>query len=235
MEPIPETRRAVEEYGPFGADDLLEELHARAVEVRGVVPDCVGLSLAVVQHGITFTLVATDAEIAALDAVQYLDDGPCVRAADADSVEVYSAEDPLAEGEWQAFADATAARGIGSTLTLPILHDGAAIGSINLYAVGPRSFDGHHHTLASIFGAWAPGAVVNADLDFSTRTTAEQAPQQLRDQIDIARATGVLVSLFDIDIPEAQQRLGEAARRADVDPAVLARVLLHLRDPNTQT
>ena len=80
MEPIPETTEAVEEFGPFDDADLLQDLRARAGEVQAFVPDCVGLSLSSSEHDVTWTMVATSEEIAVLDAVQYLDDGPCVHA-----------------------------------------------------------------------------------------------------------------------------------------------------------
>ena len=61
MEPIPETVRAIEELGPFAADgDLLDELHLMGRRVSALVPDCVGVSLGSVEHGVTFTLTASD-------------------------------------------------------------------------------------------------------------------------------------------------------------------------------
>ena len=62
-----------------------------------------------------------------------------------------------------------------STVTLPVLAGGAVVGSINLYAASAEAFVGHHEAIARIFDAWAPGAVTNADLSFSTRAVAEQA------------------------------------------------------------
>jgi len=77
VEPISETREAIEEFGPFAVDeDLLEELGKKGERVRAVVPDCVGFSLAMEAYGVTFTLVASDEEVAVLDALQYIDGGP---------------------------------------------------------------------------------------------------------------------------------------------------------------
>lgn len=70
MEPLPETQSAIEEFGPFVDDlDLLEHLQRSATLVRAVVPSCVGLSLAMLDEGLTFTLQATSEEITGLDAV----------------------------------------------------------------------------------------------------------------------------------------------------------------------
>src|ERR1700712_4790789 len=86
MEPIPETIEAIEEYGPFEDVDFLADLRERARRVEQVAPDCVGLSLATRDHGVTFTLVASDLDVAVLDAVQYLSGGPCVSAVDKQQV-----------------------------------------------------------------------------------------------------------------------------------------------------
>lgn len=77
MEPIPETLAAINELHP-AVDDvaLLEQLTAAAERARTIAPDCVGVSVAFLDVGVTFTLVATSDKIALVDAVQYLAGGP---------------------------------------------------------------------------------------------------------------------------------------------------------------
>ena len=131
MEPIPETFEALEEFGAYlYDDDLLTELGRMAARVRAIVPECVGLSLAYREHDVTFTLVATDEITAALDALQYLDHGPCVAAVDEARTVAFSEDDVLDEGLWHLFARGTAAAAVASTLTLPIVVDagGGGIG-----------------------------------------------------------------------------------------------------------
>ncbi|HXH79434.1 GAF and ANTAR domain-containing protein [Nocardioides sp.] len=221
MEPIPETSEAVDEFGPF-EPDLLERLQDKARHVRELVPACVGLSLASREHGVTFTVVATDEEIAALDGAQYLDSGPCVESVKAEQVLEYTADDFFQESSWQLFALSTAAAGISSTLTLPILKEAQVVGSVNLYAASPQAFTGHHEGIAEIFHAWAPAAVANADLGFATRGTAQQAPQILREVTRIKVAVGVLVESQGLTLEAAEQQLSQAARRAGVSEAALA-------------
>src|SRR3954451_7365136 len=87
MEPIPETSEAIREFAPFlDDDDLAQRLSSMGAQVRVIVPSCVGLSLASREHGVTFTVVASDEVIAALDGLQYLDDGPCVAAVEENRV-----------------------------------------------------------------------------------------------------------------------------------------------------
>lgn len=232
MEPIPESVEAVEEFGPFVPDgDLLEDLRAKAVQVRDIVPECVGLSVAVLGDGVVLTLVSSDAEIAALDALQYLDGGPCVHSAAAGEVVVFSHDSSTDEERWQTFARGTAARSVGSTLTLPVLEDDRVIGSVNLYAATAHAFDGHHEAVADVFHAWAAGAVSNADLDFATRREAELTPQRLREGFRSEVAAGLLASRAQLGLTAARERLREAATRAGVGVEQLAELLIELYRP----
>lgn len=225
MEPIPETSEAVNEFGPFEVD-LLESLQDRASQVQELVPDCVGLSIASREYGVTFTVVATDDEIAALDGVQYLYGGPCVESVKAERVLEFNDAELLEEARWQLFAQSTSAAGISSTLTLPILTDSEVVGSVNLYAASSSAFTGHHEAIAEIFHAWAPGAVANADLSFSTRRTAEEAPDVLYRDMRIQVALGALMTSEGIDLETARHQLRDAARRGGTTEAALAEILI---------
>lgn len=227
MEPLPETRSAIEEFGPFVDDlDLLEHLQRSATLVRAVVPSCVGLSLAMLDEGLTFTLRATSEEITGLDAVQYLADGPCVEGALQGQSIAFEATDPLDEARWSLFARATAAAGVASTLTLPIVENDRVVGSVNLYASQPHAFDSHHEHLALILDAWAPGAITDADMRFETRRAAQRAPEILREQMLVAQAVGTVIASEGIDPDTAQDLFEAAAARAGLAPVDLARLVL---------
>ena len=229
MEPIPQTLEAIDELDPaFDDGTLLDQLTRLAERARGVVPDLVGVSIASHEHGVTFTLQATDEEIARLDGVQYLGSGPCVDAFHAGQGLATTAADLMDEGRWQTFAQATAAAGVRSTLTFPVLHRGQVIGTVNLYAASDDAFADKHDALAGVFGAWAPGAVANADLSFSTRHRAEQAPEQLRQQALLDTAAGIVAVDHDLTVEEARERLFDAAHRAGVPLESLARTIVEL-------
>src|SRR4051812_3020182 len=78
---IPESIEAMQERDAVMQDDeLLERLGEISSEVQDLVPDCIGISVAFLEDEMAVTMVATDPEIAVLDALQYLGDGPCVQA-----------------------------------------------------------------------------------------------------------------------------------------------------------
>ncbi len=231
MEPIPETRRAIDELDVFTDEALLDDLQAMSRRVQALVPSCRGMSVALLDQGVTLTLVASQEEIAVLDAVQYLDGGPCVNSTEGHAI-VVSDNDELDEQGWHLFAAATAADGIRSTLSLPIVEDGAVTGSVNLYAAEPHAFDGQHEAISSLLGAWAGGAVINADLTFSTRQAAQRAPQLLADTARVETAVGVLVARWGHTEDEARRHLEDAAAAAGIPVvAIASTVLTHFNMP----
>jgi len=228
MEPIPQTREVLEQMRRLGENDVPTELLRMSRRALEIVPECVGLSLALLQHGLTFTLASSDARIAGLDAVQYLDGGPCIDgAADGREIEV---GDLLEEQAWRMFAEASAAAGVRSSLTLPIMDSGGAVlGSVNLYAATPGAFEGRVHDLARTLGASAGKAVSNADLSFSTRLAAAEAPQRFRDQQEVDIALGIIAASQSVNVATAAERLRAAAARAgisEVQAATAVRGLL---------
>lgn len=230
VEPVPETLEALDELETDIDDTALTTgLITTAGRAREVAPGLVGVSVALRRLDVTFTLVATDEEIATLDAVQYVASGPCVDAIDLGHGVATSPDGLLNESRWQDFARASAAAGVHSTLTLPVVApDGDVVATVNLYGRTADTFEGRHRELADVFGAWAPGAVTNADLSFSTRRAAAEAPQRLEELALVDTATGVIAAQRGITVTEARAQLEDAARCAGVPLVRLARVVVGL-------
>lgn len=225
MEPIPETTAAINELNPMVTDDdLLDQLVDTSERVRQIVPDCIGLSVTMLLHGITFTLVTAAADLAVLDAIQYLDGGPCVQAVD-DGTLIAADIESMDEEGWHLFADATAAHGVRSTLSMPLMAGDEVIGGVNFYGASRHAFEGHHEELAEAVGAWAGGTVTNADMSFDTRLAAQRAPEILRQAAEVDVALGMLAALLGIGVDEAHERLQSSAARAGTSESEVARML----------
>lgn len=192
MEFIPESLEALAELGVFADDAMSAEFQRTADRVKAVAAQVVGLSITTHDSGLTFTLVATGDEVAALDGIQYLDTGPCVEALEHEHGIATTSGGLLDEKQWHMFAVASAAAGVRSTLTFPVRLDGITVGTVNIYGRTDDAFVGRHQALAVAVGAWAAGAVVNADLSFSTRERAKDAPDRIRADTLVAQATGIL-------------------------------------------
>ena len=224
MEPIPETRVVFNELARFGDTDTGDLILGMGQRAQEIVPQCVGLTLALVAEGIVFTLVATDEELAVIDALQYLDGGPCVTSAH-DNRRVAFDQGATDEAAWQLYSRATAAAGIASSLTLPIEANGRVVGSVNLYASTVDAFDGHHEDLNDALETCATGAITNADLAFDTRREAAKGPGRLADQGDIDIALGIIAGSQQVDIATAQQRLLASAGQAGITEGQAARAI----------
>lgn len=177
---------------------------------------------------LTFTMTATGRFIAELDGIQYLDGGPCEDTVRTGVRHTYTRGDAADEERWQLFARATAAAGVRSTLSLPILEAGRVVAGINMYASTVSAFDGHHEELAVTFGAWAAGAVENADMAFATRFQAAKTPGRLRAQNLVDQAVGALMAQWTISADEAEDRVRTSAHRAGISELQMARAIVSL-------
>ena len=218
---------AVEAGERLQQDELVRGLQRMSDQVIQVVPDCVGMSVAFLRAGVSFTLVSTDSRIAMLDGIQYVDGGPCVDTLDSPGAyESSPQDDSTDERRWQRFAQSCAASAIGSTLTLTVRSRGEVTGSVNLYAASTDAFHDRHEALADVFRVWAPGAVTNADLALSTRVDAGWPGLDPHELATIDRALDVLQQRTPVDRVVAGQRLRWAAIRAGVTPVELAAFLV---------
>jgi GAF domain-containing protein len=228
LRPLPETQAALDELNDFSDPDVAELLRDLGQRVSDIAPQAIGLSLGLVRDGLTFTLVSSDTRLAALDAAQYLDGGPCVEAVQSGSTTTANLSDPLDEDRWHLFSRAGAVVGVRSTLSLPIYWDGDVVGGINIYGSTETAFDGLHEELAALLGARSVEAVTNADLSFSTRVDAIAAPGLLRDRALVDTAVGLVAAQRGLSIGSARTHLVAAAARAGISETAVARVVVHV-------
>lgn len=214
MHPLAETRAALAELAAAEDLDLAGQFHVCANRIKVMVPGCVALSLSVRDGDLTFTWVASGPPSPELDAVQYLDGGPCVSAVETGEQVAVSGEDLLDEDRWLMFARAERAAGVASSLSMPVMNDGRVIAGVNLYGSADDTFTGHHDAIGDVLGAWAPGAVSNADLSFTSRERARRTPGLLRDQATVEQAVGMIVAAQHVSTEQARARLAGAAQRA---------------------
>lgn len=223
---LPETRQALTELSKYQDDDLNEEFDRLVHGVQQLAPDCAGLTISYLREGLAFTWLATSVDAASLDAVQYLDGGPCVDATLDGSPVATDTGDLFSEERWATFARVAAAGGVRSTLSLPQLQDGKVVGGVNLYGSTEDAFSGRREVLAELLGAWAGGAVTNADLTLSSVHRAREAPQAIADQAIVDQAVGMLMAARGVDTQTALRRLAAAAQRAGIDTSLLAHVVV---------
>ena len=226
MQPLPEVRAAADALSALiGGLDLLRGLEVLAEAAAALVPSIVGVSLTIVVDDEPFTVTATDAETAAVDAVLYLQDGPCLDAATGQEGVVVG--DSLDEDRWRLDRQAASATGVRASLSLPLGGAGGQTpGAINLYAADPHAFEGKESLLAEVFQTPAEAFVTNADLGFMTREAAKQLPERIDNKAKVDQAVGVLSVLLGWSPDVARRRLRDAAGKAGTPVAKVADVLV---------
>ena len=218
MELLPQSREALDEYVTPTIDDvegLLRVIEGWAVRA---VPECVALSVTLLDEDLTFTLV--DTEAGGEGRTPSGEEG-AVRHGDA-------ADYALDEGGWADMARERAFDGIASTVCLPVVEKGRAVLNIDLYASTAHAFHDRIEGLVAALGAWQAGAVTNADLGFETLRRAEAAPERLREQRLVDVAVGLVAARMGVTTDAALVLLRNAAEAAEVTETQAARVALAL-------
>lgn len=224
MELIPASAQVLDDLSRTARTDLTADILDLAAQIEAVVPSCVGVSITVARGALTFTLVASSEVAAQLDATQYVSGGPCVEAARGGQEQ--SVPEILDEGRWQSYARTAAASNVRSSLALPLTTHQELTGSLNIYAADPGAFNGDNARLRELAGAPAWALITNADLEFTSRDRADDAPRDLHYSDLINQAIGVLIGAHRIDPESAKERLQETAARAEVSLVEAARQVL---------
>lgn len=222
VELLPQSREALAEYLSPAAVDMEHELRMFEDKALRTVPECVAMSVTLLEDDLTFTLLGPRPVNAG---AMWASPRPASPAESADD----GAGGPRAamdEEGWATMARAQASDGIASSVSLPVMHQGRAVLSIDLYASTEHAFHGHLGALADALGAWHAGAVTNADLGFESRSRAEAAPARLRDQRLVEIGIGLIAAREGVDIDTAEHLLISCAQAAGIT-AVQAALVLH--------
>lgn len=212
MELLPQSREALDEYVAPSDDveDLLRVIEGWALRA---VPECVALSVTLLEEDLTFTLI--DATAGGEQPPTGADPRP------ANETEPLQALD---ETGWADMARERAFEGIASTVSLPVVEEGRAVLNIDLYASTAHAFHDRIDGLVAALGAWQAGAVTNADLGFETLRRAQEAPERLRAQRLVDVAVGLVAARAGLTTDAALDLLREAAKVAGIGETQAASV-----------
>jgi GAF domain-containing protein len=218
VELLPQSREALDEYVTPSFDDVEDLLRVIEGWALRAVPECVALSVTLLDEDLTFTLV--DASAGGGERPPGASEpgaGPTPPA----EAEAFHALD---ETEWADMARERAFAGIASTVSLPVVEEGRAVLNIDLYASTAHAFHDRVDGLVAALGAWQAGAVTNADLGFETLRRAQEAPERLREQRMVDVAVGLVAARAGLTTDDALDLLREAAHVAGIGETQAASV-----------
>jgi GAF domain-containing protein len=189
-------------------DEVLSEITTIAC---GAIPGSEAASISLIRGEHTFT-AAFDGQLALhADELQYERGyGPCLDAGRAGLVLVI--DDMRTEQRWPDYAEHAAARGIGSSLSLPLPFPSGTIGALNTYASRPSAFDAHDVTLGEEVAAWVALVVGRAAAVAPTEIELEQLRAAPASRSLLEQAKGMLMERHTIGAEEAFTLLVRASQ-----------------------
>jgi GAF domain-containing protein len=212
--PLAESLAVLSRY--FVGASTLEETLGRVADltVEAVAPvDFVGLTMPV--EGRQRTAVFTDRTSPEVDQAQYdSGEGPCLDALR--DATVYWIDSMEGDGPWLAFRRACLARGIHSTLSLPLVVDHGTVGAMNLYSHTEHGFGVDDRDAAQQFAAQAAIVLANAQVYWDARQLSTRLGEAMKSRATIEQAKGVLMGAQRCGPDEAFELLTRASQRENV-------------------
>jgi GAF domain-containing protein len=142
------------------------------------------------------------------------DEGPCLDAMR--DATVYWIDSMADDGPWPAFRRACLARGIHSTLSLPLVVDHGTVGAMNLYSRTDHSFGIDDRDAAMQFAAQAAIVLANAQVYWDARQLSTRLGEAMKSRATIEQAKGILMGAQRCGPEEAFELLTRASQRENV-------------------
>ncbi|PWR05552.1 histidine kinase [Micromonospora acroterricola] len=232
----PYLESAFAELGRMRLDEVgLDEMLQRIADLANrSVPGAQDVSVTLVRGGNHRPPVVTSDLARDLDTWQYQHGyGPCLDSSPSgDSISV---PDTTSEPRWPGWAEYARSRGIGSSLSIGLPIQEAAVGALNVYAAEAHAFDREATDVAEQFAAYAAVALSNAHLYDTTATLAQQMREAMRSRAVIEQAKGIIMGERRCSPEEAfalMSKISQDSNRKvrDVAEALVARAIGTRRD-----
>ncbi|HEY2262276.1 MAG TPA: GAF and ANTAR domain-containing protein [Streptosporangiaceae bacterium] len=176
--------------GTESIDGFLQELASLAARELGEGLSC-GITLQ--PDGRPLTVASSDANAAQIDELQYgLDHGPCLTALR--TGELVRIDDLASDQRWGEYAVRALARGVRSSLSMPLTAQGRTAGALNAYSGRPHVFGEARTRLAGRFTQDAAVAVGIAARLAARAELTGQLRAWLASRAVIDQATGVIMA-----------------------------------------
>lgn len=183
--------------------DTLDEISRHAL---ATLPMAQFVAIIVSLEGKPATPVYTDDLAVELDLVQYkADTGPCLDSY-RDGV-VYIIDDTRTYDRWTAFCSAASAKGVLSTLSLPLRAGDVHLGAMNCYSRQAGSFGEAEQAVGERFAAQASILLANAEAYHSAQAMNQNLTAAMESRAVIEQAKGIIIATSHCTADEAFQIL----------------------------
>jgi GAF domain-containing protein len=177
------------------------------------IPGCDAASVSLLRRGRLATQAASGDAAADLDRAQYTTrKGPCLDAVH--HGEVVGVDSFATDGRWPEVAARAAARGVASSISVPLAVADEVLGSLNLYSQEAGAFTDTHGQ-ACMLGRQASITLANALALQRAELLARQLSQALENRDVIGQAKGIIMAGENVSPDQAFDVLRRASQRAN--------------------
>jgi len=210
-------------------DILARALHVKSAELEPTLQAIVSTAvrmlsparyagLIIFSRGELIPQASTDRVPLLLDHLQQkLGDGPCVNAAQHQSI--VQIDDTRQDGRWPEFAADAASLGVRSMLCVPLSVDERCLGALSLYADQAAAFTDLHERVTSLLATFAALALAEAQ-------RADQLTAALINRDVIGQAKGILMERHRITADAAFGYLTRVSQAENTKLAAIAAQLV---------
>lgn len=178
----------------FVGDGTLQETLQRVAELaQEAIPGADFAGLTMLVEGRPRTGVFTDEASPEIDAAQYETGiGPCLDAFRDQTV--YRIDSTTKDTCWTAFSEAAAARGVNSTLSLPLVANHEGVGALNLYSRAEAAFSDEDERVGIQFANQAGIVLANAQAYWDAHQLCQDLNEAMKSRAVIEQAKGILMA-----------------------------------------
>ncbi len=191
-------------------DTALKLITGLAVEM---VPGTTGAGISVLdRRGQRVTAAATDEVVERADALQYqLGRGPCLTAW-ADRV-IVRVDDLARDERWPSWSRPTAALGLRSALSAPMVVGPEPLGALKVYATQSHAYAEREEHLLTMFASQAAMLISNMRTAQDAERVSAQAAKILRGREVVKLAKGIIMARDGVDERAAFLTLAQMAEQ----------------------
>ncbi|MCU1362118.1 MAG: putative sensor protein [Ilumatobacteraceae bacterium] len=191
-DPLAESIRTLTSFF-VGSASMADTLTRVAELARDATPGVRYIGMTMMVNDKPATTVFTDPESPEIDQDQYrAGRGPCVESFLSGEIRIMRSS--RRDRQWPEFADACLARGIITTLSLPLARGDERFGAMNMYADRAAAFDEPTIEGLRLFADQASIVLANAASYWDARTLSEQLAESIESRAIIEQAKGIIMA-----------------------------------------
>jgi len=208
----------------YDVDTVLKDLMVRLRDILGL--DGSGVALAR-DDRLEFTTAFPD-RLAELEMAQIdHQSGPCMDAFRTGSV-VAIQDLATQRGRWPDYCAVAERLGLGSVAGIPMRLSGTAVGAVNLYSAGKRTWPQEDIDAAVVMADMATNYLVNASKLRQQEQLNEQLQRALDSKAVIEQAKGIVANEHSTTVDQALKRIRTHARNHHVTVRSVAEAVVEL-------